>query len=149
MAHYFDHHYFDATYFDVDSGVVATGPQSWANLTVRFGAQDLSQYVSGVGTLHAHAGLIDWIDVGARFPSPKDEGTRSMDPVTLSFLYNSALVPVLPIGVSDTLTIGLGTGLDVDGTFVLSEYQLSTGDGSHKLDVTLTPSGTINWNVGA
>jgi hypothetical protein len=90
---------------------------------------------------------MDFNPAGAVWPTPLDVGTRKMDPIAASFLYDGSATGApqkAANGTSATLTITFAAGQSVSCTSIVSDAELVIADGSDNLwNVTFTPSGTV------
>jgi hypothetical protein len=92
--------------------------------------------------------------MGAAWPTPIDTGLRSLDPFTISFLYDGGGAASPPtacaVGTSSTYTLTFATGQTLTGTAIVESAEIQMGaDHSHYWVATFRPSGTQTIDVAA
>lgn len=127
---------------------------SWKDIAdITFASTDLKAYVIGISGLAVHATKQEFHPAGVAWPTPLDTGLRQNDDVVINFMYDgSATGPAVKcaMGTSSTFTCTLASGQSITGTFWVSDVEATVGpDQDHQLNITLTPSGTITWDVTA
>jgi hypothetical protein len=121
---------------------------SWKDISAfTYNSTDLKAFLHDGFTVSLHATMQEHQPAGVAWPAPNDTGMRTMDPLSVSFLYDgTATGPCVKaaLGTSAALSITHATGHSVSGTFIVSDAELGIApDGNHTWNVTLTPSGTV------
>lgn len=125
---------------------------SWKDIVdVTFNTTDLKAFVLSISGIKENVKMQEFHAAGSIWPAPLDTGMRTHDNVTIEFLHDGgATGPAAKcaLGTSSTLTITLGTGISITGTFVVSTIEVGvSNDGENKLTVEFTASGTITYDL--
>jgi predicted secreted protein len=128
--------------------------RSWVDIVdITYNSTDLKAYVISVSGLKKSSVMQNWHSAGSAFPSADATGMYQQEPVVIEFVYDDgASGPNVKCAqdTSATLTITFVSGQSISGTFIVSEVEVGTSaDGDNTLTVTLTPSGTVTWDLAA